>query len=47
MKKEIIKELFGRTGVNPNIEHNFHFDIGYNLHAGDQFYADTTAQFYI
>ncbi|CAM3661390.1 sugar O-acetyltransferase [Aeromicrobium ponti] len=38
-KKEIINELFGSAGLNPSIEHNFHCDLGYNIHVGDHFYA--------
>ncbi|KQL39297.1 maltose acetyltransferase [Bacillus sp. FJAT-25509] len=38
-KEEILKELFGSVGVNPSIEHNFHCDLGYNIHVGDHFYA--------
>jgi maltose O-acetyltransferase len=38
-KEAIIKELFGSVGVNPSIEHNFHCDLGYNIHVGDNFYA--------
>jgi len=38
-KEGIIKELFGSVGVNPSIEHNFHCDMGYNIHVGDHFYA--------
>ncbi|MGG2091891.1 sugar O-acetyltransferase [Bacillus sp. S13(2024)] len=39
LKEEILKELFGSIGVNPSIEHNFHCDLGYNIHVGDNFYA--------
>jgi maltose O-acetyltransferase len=38
-KEEIIQQLFGSVGVNPSIEHNFHCDLGYNIHVGDNFYA--------
>ncbi|MFB3164433.1 sugar O-acetyltransferase [Neobacillus sp. 179-J 1A1 HS] len=38
-KEEIIKELFGGVGLNPSIEHNFHCDLGYNIHVGENFYA--------
>jgi maltose O-acetyltransferase len=38
-KEEIIRELFGSVGMNPNIEHNFNCDFGYNIHVGDHFYA--------
>ena len=38
-KEEIIKELFGSVGENPSIEHNFHCDLGFNIHVGNSFYA--------
>ncbi|RST59979.1 sugar O-acetyltransferase [Siminovitchia terrae] len=38
-REEIIKELFGSAGLSPSIEHNFHCDLGYNIHVGDHFYA--------
>lgn len=38
-KEKIIKDLFGTLGINPNIEHNFHCDLGYNIHVGNDFYA--------
>lgn len=38
-KKEIIKKLFGGVGTNPSIEHNFHCDLGDNIHVGNSFYA--------
>ncbi|CAM3192126.1 sugar O-acetyltransferase [Filibacter tadaridae] len=38
-KKEVIKQLFGNAGFNPSIEHNFHCDLGYNIHVGNEFYA--------
>ncbi|MEH7748656.1 sugar O-acetyltransferase [Neobacillus drentensis] len=38
-KEKIINELFGTVGVNPSIEHNFHCDLGYNIHVGNHFYA--------
>ncbi|WP_026564919.1 sugar O-acetyltransferase [Bacillus sp. UNC41MFS5] len=38
-KEKIVKELFGSVGENPSIEHNFHCDLGYNIHVGDNFYA--------
>jgi maltose O-acetyltransferase len=38
-KEEIIKKLFGSVGDNPSIEHNFHCDLGYNIHVGNNFYA--------
>lgn len=38
-REKVIKELFGSVGENPSIEHNFHCDLGYNIHVGDNFYA--------
>ncbi|NRG45253.1 sugar O-acetyltransferase [Bacillus sp. CRN 9] len=38
-KEAIIRELFGSAGNNPSLEHNFHCDIGSNIHVGDYFYA--------
>lgn len=39
LKEELITELFGTIGENISIEHNFHCDLGYNIHVGDNFYA--------
>ncbi|MGD8189397.1 sugar O-acetyltransferase [Brevibacillus ginsengisoli] len=38
-KERIIKELFGSVGEGVGIEHNFHCDLGYNIHVGRNFYA--------
>ncbi|TDS09813.1 sugar O-acetyltransferase [Sphingobacterium paludis] len=38
-KKEILKELFGTIGSGISVEHNFHCDLGSNIHVGDNFYA--------
>lgn len=38
-REEVIRELFGSVGANSAIEHNFHCDLGYNIHVGDNFYA--------
>lgn len=38
-RENIIRALFGKVGRNPNIEHNFHCDLGYNIYVGDNFYA--------
>ncbi|TBL74033.1 sugar O-acetyltransferase [Paenibacillus thalictri] len=38
-KENIIKELFGTVGPGVSIEHNFHCDLGYNIHVGNNFYA--------
>lgn len=31
--------MFGSVGENASIEHNFHCDLGYNIHVGNNFYA--------
>ncbi|WP_152394211.1 sugar O-acetyltransferase [Paenibacillus guangzhouensis] len=38
-KENIIRELFGSVGEGLSIEHNFHCDLGYNIHVGNNFYA--------
>ncbi|MCP3773103.1 sugar O-acetyltransferase [Paenibacillus sp. MZ04-78.2] len=38
-KERIIRELFGSVGEGASIEHNFHCDLGYNIHVGRNFYA--------
>ena len=38
-KIEIINEYSVVFGESPSIEHNFHCDLGYNIHVGHQFYA--------
>jgi len=35
----LIHELFGSVGEGVGIEHNFHCDLGYNIHVGRNFYA--------
>ncbi|WP_433959209.1 sugar O-acetyltransferase [Cytobacillus horneckiae] len=37
---EILKELFGSTGRNFYIEPTFRCDYGYNIHIGENFYAN-------
>ncbi|MDC3412028.1 sugar O-acetyltransferase [Terrihalobacillus insolitus] len=39
-REEIIKSLFGSTGSNLYMESNFHCDYGYNIHIGENFYAN-------
>lgn len=36
----LLKELFGSTGKNINIEPTFRCDYGYNIHVGENFYAN-------
>lgn len=38
-REELIRKLLGSVGVSPSIEDNFHCDLGYNIHVGDNFYA--------
>lgn len=38
-KERLIRELFGNAGEGVSIEHNFHCDLGYNIHVGRNFYA--------
>ncbi|MDP4083377.1 MAG: sugar O-acetyltransferase [Bacillota bacterium] len=39
-RKQILKCLFGSTGVNFYIEPTFRCDYGYNIHIGENFYAN-------
>lgn len=39
LKTDILTELFGTVGKGISIEHNFHCDLGYNIHVGESFYA--------
>jgi maltose O-acetyltransferase len=39
-RTELLKELFGSTGENVNIEPLFRCDYGYNIHVGENFFAN-------
>ncbi|OOE09992.1 sugar O-acetyltransferase [Fictibacillus arsenicus] len=39
-RSKLIKELFGSTDENIGIEPNFRCDYGYNIHVGENFYAN-------
>ncbi|MFF2889397.1 maltose O-acetyltransferase [Paenibacillus sp. NPDC057967] len=39
-RKAILKELFGSTGEHLYIEPTFRCDYGYNIHVGENFYAN-------
>ena len=39
-KKEILKNLLGKTGENFLIEPNFYCDYGYNIELGENFYSN-------
>lgn len=36
----IIQKLFGTVGTNPHIEPSFHCDYGFNIHMGNNFFAN-------
>lgn len=38
-KTEILSALFGTHGSGISVGHNFHCDLGYNIHVGENFYA--------
>jgi maltose O-acetyltransferase len=37
---ELLRELFGSTGCKPYVEPPFYCDYGYNIHVGDNFFAN-------
>ena len=39
LKSTLLFELFGTAGGGISVEHNFHCDLGYNIHVGENFYA--------
>lgn len=39
-RTKLLKELFGSTGENLYIEPTFRCDYGYNIHVGENFYAN-------
>lgn len=39
-RMQILKELFGSTGENLYVEPSFRCDYGYNIHVGENFYAN-------
>lgn len=39
-RDELIHQLFGTAGVNAWVEPNFQCDYGYNIHVGENFYAN-------
>ena len=39
-RTQLLKELFGSTGENIYIEPTFRCDYGYNIHVGENFYAN-------
>src|SRR5699024_12551036 len=41
----MLKVIFGSTGENIGIEPNFRCDYGYNIHVGENFYANFNCVF--
>ncbi|WP_275901074.1 maltose acetyltransferase domain-containing protein [Paenibacillus periandrae] len=39
-RTHLLKELFGSTGANLSVEPTFRCDYGYNIHVGENFYAN-------
>ena len=39
-RSEMIKKIFGTTGKTIHVESSFRFDYGYNIHVGENFYAN-------
>lgn len=39
-RETLLRELFGSVGANPNVEPTLRCDYGYNVHVGDDFYAN-------
>ncbi|SFB85249.1 maltose O-acetyltransferase [Alkalibacterium subtropicum] len=44
-RQDVIKELFGTTGENITVEPTFRTDYGYNIHVGENFYANFNCVF--
>ncbi len=40
IRKELVKKLFGSTGEHISVNPSFRCDYGYNIHAGERFYAN-------
>ncbi|CAM3988223.1 maltose acetyltransferase domain-containing protein [Lederbergia lenta] len=40
IRTELLKDLFGSTGNNIHVEPSFKCDYGYNIHVGENFYAN-------
>lgn len=44
-REELIRELFGRIGKNPDVEPNVFCGFGFNVEAGDNFFANNGCNF--
>lgn len=44
-REEIIRKLFGKVGRNPDVEPNVFCGFGFNVEAGDNFYANNNCNF--
>ncbi len=40
-RTDLLKELFGSTGEQIEVEPRLHVDLGLNIHVGERFYANT------
>ncbi len=40
LRRDLLKEMFGSTGMNLTVEPTFRCDYGYNIHVGENFYAN-------
>lgn len=45
VRNQLLKETFGSTGEKLYIEPSFLFDYGYNIHVGENFYANFNCTF--
>ncbi|MDH6364401.1 acetyltransferase-like isoleucine patch superfamily enzyme [Enterococcus sp. PF1-24] len=45
LRNQLVKETFGSTGENCYIEPRIAFDYGYNIHVGENFYANFNCTF--
>lgn len=44
-REKLLRELFGRLGKNPDVEPNLFCGFGFNIEAGDNFYANNGCNF--
>ena len=44
-REELIRELFGKVGKNPDVEPNVFCGFGFNVEVGDNFYANNNCNF--
>ena len=44
-REKILRQLFGKLGKDPYVEPNIFFGFGYNVEAGDRFFANNNCVF--